>query len=66
MNDTATTLTGGQHGTKLAGALIIATNILSSVDPNVLPPQWATYIGTALGLLTLARGFVNSKNIQAK
>jgi hypothetical protein len=62
MNDTATTLTGGQHGTKVLGALTTASAILAGIDPSVLPPQWLPYIGTAMGLLTLARGFINTKN----
>lgn len=44
----ATTLTGGQHGTKWSGALVIASSILSGIDPSTLPPQWLPYIGTAL------------------
>lgn len=59
---TATTLTGGQHGTKVAGALTAASSILSGIDPTVLPPSWLPYIGAVLGLLTLARGFINTKN----
>lgn len=64
MSDPATTLTGGQHGTKVLGALTIASSILSGLDPSTLPPQWLPYIGTGLGLITLARGFINTKNQQ--
>lgn len=64
MSDTATALTGGQHGTKWAGALTVASSILSGLDPSVLPPQWLPYIGTALGAITLARGFINTRNAQ--
>lgn len=66
MNDTATILTGGEHGTKWAGVLTIASSIISGLNPSTLPPSWLPYIGTALGAITLARGFVNSKNAQPK
>lgn len=59
-----TTLTGGTHGTKWLAGLTIASSILSGLDPSTLPPQWLPYIGTGLGLITLARGFINSKNTQ--
>lgn len=59
-----TTLTGGQHGTKWLGVIAVASSVLSGLDPSTLPPQWLPYIGTGLGLLTLARGFINTKNAQ--
>lgn len=62
MSDTATTITGGTHGTKVLGAIGTATAILSGIDPSVVPPSWLPYMGTVLGLLTLARGFINTKN----
>lgn len=61
-NSTATTLTGGTHGTKWIGILTAASSIFSGLDPSVLPPSWLPFIGTAFGLLTLARGFINTKN----
>lgn len=64
MNDAATIATGGKHGTKLAGALVVASSVLSQIDPSTLPPSWLPYIGTVLGLITLARGFINTKNTQ--
>lgn len=62
----ATTLTGGQHGTKWAGALTLASSIVAGIDPSTLPPQWLPYIGTVFGAITLARGFINSRNAQPK
>lgn len=64
MSNAATTLTGGQHGTKWAGALTIASSIIAGIDPATLPPEWLPYIGTVFGALTLVRGFVNTKNQQ--
>jgi hypothetical protein len=64
MSDTATTLTGGSHGTKVLGTLATASAVISGIDPTLLPPSWLPYFGTVLGLLTLARGFVNTKNQQ--
>jgi hypothetical protein len=65
VNNTATTLTGGTHGTKVVGLLTAASSILAGIDPTVLPPSWLPYIGTVLGLFTLARGFINTKNGQS-
>jgi hypothetical protein len=62
MNNMATTVTGGSHGTKWLGILTIASSVLSGLDPSVLPPSWLPYIGTGLGLLTLARGFINTQS----
>lgn len=62
MSDTATTLTGGTHGTKLLGTLATASAVISGIDPSVLPPSWLPYFTGALGLMTLLRGFVNTKN----
>lgn len=62
--NTATTLTGGKHGTKLAGAITVASAILSGIDPSVLPPSYLPYIAGLMGLLTIARGFVNTSNQQ--
>lgn len=64
MNDAATTATGGKHGTKWLAGLTIASSIISGIDPSTLPPQWLPYIGTGLGLITLARGFINTRNAQ--
>lgn len=64
MSDVATTATGGKHGTKWLGALTTASAIIAGIDPTVLPPSWLPYIGTGLGLITLARGFINTKNQQ--
>lgn len=64
MNDAATTATGGKHGTKWLGILTAASAVISGIDPTVLPPTWLPYIGTGLGLITLARGFINTKNQQ--
>jgi hypothetical protein len=64
MSDAATTLTGGQHGTKVLGTLATATAVISGIDPTLLPPSWLPYFGGVLGLLTLVRGFVNTKNQQ--
>lgn len=64
MNDAATTATGGKHGTKWLGILTAASAVIAGIDPSVLPPQWLPYIGTGLGLITLARGFINTKNTQ--
>lgn len=58
----ASNLTGGTHGTKWVGLLTMASSILAGIDPSVLPPSWLPYIGTGLGLVTLARGFINTKN----
>jgi hypothetical protein len=66
MNNTATILTGGQHGTKWAGILTIASSILSGIDPSTLPPSWLPYIGAVLGAITFARGFVNTANAAKK
>lgn len=62
--NTATTLTGGKHGTKIAGGLIIASSVLSSIDPSTLPPAWLPYFTGFLGALAFARGFINTKNAQ--
>lgn len=59
---TATTLTGGTHGTKILGALATASGVISGIDPSLLPPSWLPYFTSVLGLLTLARGFINTKN----
>jgi hypothetical protein len=64
MSDTATNLTGGSHGTKVIGAIATATSVISGIDPALLPPSWLPYFGGVLGLLTLVRGFVNTKNQQ--
>ena len=66
MNDTATILPGGQHGTKWVGTLTLASSILAGIDPATLPPSWLPYIGTAFGAITLARGFINTRNAQRK
>jgi hypothetical protein len=64
MSQTATTLTGGQHGTKWIGGLTIASAIISSLDPNMLPPSWLPWVSGALGAITLARGVINTQNAQ--
>lgn len=66
MNNTAVTLTGGKHGTKVVGILTAASSVLAGIDPTVLPPSWLPYIGTLLGVLTLARGFINTKSTVAQ
>jgi hypothetical protein len=63
---TPTTLTGGKHGTKWIAGIGMATAVLSGVDPNVLPPSWLPYFMGAMSLLTLARGVVNTANIDAQ
>ncbi len=64
MSDAATVATGGKHGTKWLGALTAASAVIAGIDPAVLPPAWLPYIGTGLGLITLVRGFINTKNSQ--
>jgi hypothetical protein len=63
MSNTATTLTGGKHGTKLIGGLTIASAVLSSIDPGTLPPSWLPWVTGVSGLLMLVRGAVNTQNI---
>ena len=62
MSDAATIATGGKHGTKWIGILTTASAVIAGIDPTVLPPSWLPYIGTGLGLITLARGFINTRN----
>lgn len=62
MSDTATTATGGKHGTKLIGTITTATAVLSALDPTVLPPSWLPYFMGVAGILTVLRGVVNTKN----
>jgi hypothetical protein len=62
MNETATTLTGGRHGTKWLGALTAVSGILQGIDPTAIPPNWLPYITGFLGLATVVRGVVNSSN----
>lgn len=62
MNDAATLATGGQHGTKLIGTAMAVLGALSV--PGAVPTSWLPWITGLGGLLTLARGFVNSKNQQ--
>jgi hypothetical protein len=64
MSDAATTATLGKHGTKWLGAIGLATSMISGIDPSTVPPTWLPYIGGALSLLTVARGFINTKNQQ--
>jgi hypothetical protein len=64
MSDTATNLTGGKHGTKLAGTLIVASSVLSGIDPTMLPPSWLPWFTGFLGALTVARGVINTQNAQ--
>lgn len=64
--DALTTATGGTHGTKVLGALATASAVISRIDPTVLPPSWIPYVGGFLGLMTLVRGFINTKNINAQ
>ena len=62
MNNTATTLTGGSHGTKIIGAIMAGLGFVAGLNPAVVPPQWAPYILAAGGLLTVLRGVVNTSN----
>ena len=64
MKDAATTATGGKHGTKLAGALIVASSVISGIDPSTLPPSALPWFTGILGALALVRGFINTRNIQ--
>ncbi len=64
MNDAATIATGGRHGTKWLSAIGLAASAISAIDPSTVPPQWLPYFGSALFALTMARGFINTKNAQ--
>lgn len=62
MNDAATIATGGKNGTKWIGTAMTVLGALSV--PGAVPPSWTPYILGLGGLLTLARGFINTKNQQ--
>lgn len=64
MSEVATALTGGKHGTKWIGGLMTASAVISGIDPSILPPSWLPYFVGFAGLLTLARGAVNTANQQ--
>lgn len=63
MNDVATTLTGGKHGSKWIGGLVTALTAVSQINPALVPPKAVPYIAGAGGLLFLLRGFINTQNI---
>lgn len=62
MNDTATALTGGKHGTKWIGGLTLASALVSGIDPTTLPPSWLPWFTGVAGILMVVRGAVNTSN----
>lgn len=54
------------HGTKLIGGLTTLVGLLGAVDPVVLQSaigeKGVGYVVGAAGILTILRGFQNSKN----
>lgn len=66
MNEVTTTLTGGKHGSKWIGGIVMVLTAVSQIDPALVPPKAMPYIAGAGGLLFLLRGFVNTQNIEAQ
>lgn len=72
MNDTATTLTGGKHGTKWIGGIIMAAGSVAAADPALVTSVLTSIAGARgpglamvlLGAAALIRGGVNTKNSQ--
>ncbi len=53
------------HGTKLIGSLTAAVGVLGAMDPAVITGLFGqngmSYVATVAGILTILRGFQNTK-----